>query len=134
MQEYVSLPFGEHMGYLIHALDGDPSSATLPTLPPLPTNVNAVLVQDAVAFLRRTALTIEPRLQWPAGGMPQYQVKGRIASNLQAQPGKALCVWGDAGWGGLVRQGKYLDSYFADELVAACVKMINEWNIKPAQT
>lgn len=134
MQEYVSLPFGEHMGYLIHALDGDPSSVTLPTLPPLPTNVNPVLVQDAVAFLRRTALTIEPRLKWPTGGMPQYQAKGRIDSNLQAQPGKALCVWGDAGWGGLVKQGKYRDCYFADELVTACVKMIHEWNMEPAPT
>jgi ATP-dependent DNA helicase RecQ len=38
------------------------------------------------------------------GGMPQYGVKGFIAPQHQAQPGKALCVWGDAGWGGLVRE------------------------------
>ena len=92
------------------------------------------MVQDAVAFLRRTALTIEPRLQWPPGGMPQYRVNGRIPKNLQAQAGKVLCIWGDAGWGGLVRQGKYRDSCFADELVTACVKMIHEWDIKPAPT
>jgi ATP-dependent DNA helicase RecQ len=28
MQEYVSLPFGDHMGFLIGALDGDPSVVT----------------------------------------------------------------------------------------------------------
>lgn len=134
MQEYVSLPFGQHMGFLIQALDGDPSTAIAPALAPLPTNVNAALVREAVAFLRRTSLPIEPRLQWPPGGMPQYRVSGRISGNLQAQSGKALCIWGDAGWGGLVRQGKYRDSHFADDLVAACVKMIHEWNPQSAPT
>ncbi len=134
MQEYVSRPFGEHMGFLIQALDGDPSAASPPALAPLPTNVNAVLVREAINFLRRTSLPIEPRLQWSAGGMPQYQVSGRIPGNLQAQPGKALCIWGDAGWGGLVRQGKYHDGRIADDLVAACVKMIHEWNPQPAPT
>ena len=47
--------------------------------------------------------------KWPAGGMPRYHLSGRIATNVQAQSGKALCIWGDAGWGGLVRQGKYWD-------------------------
>ena len=52
------------------------------------------------------------------------QVKGNIAEGHQAQPGKALCVWGDAGWGGVVSQGKYDDGRFDDRLVAACVEMI----------
>ena len=134
MQEYVSLPFGEHMGFLIQALDGDPSAVSHPALAPLSTNLNAVLVREAVAFLRRTSLPIAPRLQWPPGGMPQYHVSGRILGNLQSQPGKALCIWGDAGWDGLVRQGKYHDSHFADDLVTACVKMIHEWNPQPTPT
>lgn len=132
MQEYVSLQFGEHMSFLIAALDGDPTVVSAPSLPPLSTTVDSALVRDAVAFLRRTSLPIEPRLQWPAGGMPQYHVKGKISANHQAQHGKALCIWGDAGWGGLVRQGKYHDSHFSDELVKACVKMIHEWNPKPS--
>lgn len=134
MQKYVSLPFGDHMGFLIGALDGDPSVVTEPALPPLPTGVNTQLVRDAIAFLRRTSLPIEPRKKWPDGGMPLYVVKGFITQNLQAQPGKALCVWGDAGWGGLVRQGKYHDGNFSDDLVTACVKMIHEWNPQPAPT
>lgn len=134
MQEYVSLPFGDHMGFLIRALDGDPSVATPPVLPPLPAGVEEALVRDAIAFLRRTTLPIEPRKRWPDGGMPQYGVKGTIAAGYQAQPGKALCVWGDAGWGSLVRQGKYRDGKFADELVGACVSMVTEWNPQPQPT
>jgi ATP-dependent DNA helicase RecQ len=64
--------------------------------------------------------------------MPQYQLNGRIAPNFQAQSGRALCIWGDAGWGGLVRQGKYRDRRFADELVTACVRLVREWNPQPA--
>ena len=134
MQDYVSLPFGEHMGFLIGALDGNPSAVTEPALPPLPATVDTELVKAAIEFLRRTSLPIEPRKKWPAGGMPQYGI--HTASNIpyQAQPGKALCVWGDAGWGGLVRQGKYHDGNFSDDLVAACVKMIQEWNPQPSPT
>ena len=134
MQDYVSLPFGQHMGFLISALDGDPSVVTEPALHPLPTTVNAELVKEAIAFLCRTSLPIEPRKKWPDGGMPHYGVKGFIAPDYRAQPGKALCVWGDAGWGGLVRQGKYHDGKFADDLVTACVKMVHEWDPQPKPT
>ena len=64
--------------------------------------------------------------------MPKYQVKGRISGDYQAQPGKALCVLGDAGWGKVVRQGKYRDDCFSDELVNVCVEMIREWDPCPA--
>lgn len=132
MQEYVNLPFGEHMGFLIRALDGDASALRPPSLPALPEAANPVLVREAIAFLRRTSLPIEPRARWPNGGMPQYNVRGNIPESLQAHDGKALCVWGDAGWGGLVRNGKYRDGRFADDLVMACLEMIREWNPQPA--
>ncbi|MBC7314846.1 MAG: DEAD/DEAH box helicase [Chloroflexi bacterium] len=131
MQEYVRLESG-HMEFLIRALDGDPGTITRPALPPLPTTTDPALVREAIKFLRRTSLPIEPRKQWPPGGMPQYRLKGGIAADLRAQPGRALCVWGDAGWGGLVRQGKYRDRRFADELVEACVRLVREWNPQPA--
>ena len=134
MKDYVGLRFGEHMGFLIRALDGDPSVVTRPALRPLPTDVDESLVRDAIEFLRRTSLPIEPRKKWPDGGMPKYDVKGFISPVHQAQPGKALCVWGDAGWGGLVRQGKYHNGRFSDDLVGACVKMVREWNPQPKPT
>ena len=132
MQEYVNLPFGEHMGFLIEALDGDASAVTKPPLPPLSTEPDEALVREAIAFLRRTSLPIELRKKWPAGGMPQYGISKASAIPYPAQPGKALCIWGDAGWGKWVRRGKYHDKRFSDELVAACVHMISEWNPQPA--
>ena len=134
MKEYVELPFGEHMAFLIRALDGVDTAVSQPALPPLPSTVNDDLVRQAVEFLRRTNLPIEPRKMWPAGGMPQYGVKGSIAAGAQAQPGSALCIWGDAGWGNLVRKGKYRDSRFADDLVGACVRMVGEWAPNPVPT
>jgi ATP-dependent DNA helicase RecQ len=131
MQEYVSLTSG-HMEFLIRALDGSPGTISQPPLPQLPSIADSALVQEAQAFLRRTSLPIEPRKQWPTGGLPQYGLRGRISENLQIQSGKALSVWGDAGWGSLVRQGKYRDQRFADELLHACVRLMREWNPQPA--
>ena len=108
MQKYVELEAG-HMEFMIRALDGEPGAVRPPDLPPLPAEAAPDLLQNAVAFLRRTSLPIEPRRQWPAGGMPQYDVRGHIPVEHRAQAGKALCIWGDAGWGGLVRAGKYQD-------------------------
>ena len=131
MQDYVGLTDG-HMSFLIQALDGDPGTIEPPALPPLSTAVDPALIREAVAFLRRTSLPIEPRKRWPDGGMPSYELKGNIPPAFQAQPGKVLCVWGDAGWGTLVRQGKYRDRRFADELVEACARLVREWNPQPA--
>jgi len=132
MQEYLNLPFAEHMGFLVQALDGDPKTVSLPLLPALPLTVGERAVQDAVTFLRRTNLIIEPRLQWPAGGLPRYRIKGKIPAPLQARAGKALCYCGDVAWGGLVRQGKHQDNFFSDALVHACAEMIRQWNPDPA--
>ncbi|NMX37121.1 RecQ family ATP-dependent DNA helicase [Pseudomonas veronii] len=132
MKDYVNLPFGQHMAFLIDALDGVPGKVNWPALPPLSTTVNPILVKAAVAFLRRTSLPIEPRKKWPDGGMPLYNVRGLIPANRHARPGKALCVWGDAGWGSIVRDDRYLRGYFSDELVQACVEMIISWGPKPA--
>jgi ATP-dependent DNA helicase RecQ len=131
MQEYVGLTSG-HMEFLIRALDGDPSKVQTPNLLPLPTTVNAALVQEAIAFLRRTNLSIEPRRIWPAGGLSTLGTKGKIAPDHQAQPGRALCVWGDAGWGSLVREGKYRDQHFSDDLVKACAELVTKWAPQPA--
>lgn len=131
MQEYVSLTSG-HMEFLIQALDGDPGTICPPPLPSLPMNVDLTLVREAVAFLRRTSLPIDPRKQWPAGGMLQYELRGCIPPELQIEAGRALCIWGDAGWGTLVREGKYRDGHFSDQLVEACAHLVQEWNPQPS--
>ena len=133
MQQYVGLST-DHMAFLIRALDGDVSDLVSPDLPPLAADTDIDLVTEAVAFLRRTSLPIEPRLKWPAGGMPVSAYKGKIPADRLAQPGKALSVWGDAGWGELVRVGKYEDGRFADDLVDACVKLVDSWQPEPPPT
>ena len=131
MQEYVRLEVG-HMEFLIQALDGEPGTVQPPALPPLPAEVASGSLHDAVAFLRRTSLPIEPRRRWPTGGMPRCNVHGLIPEVRRAESGKALCIWGDAGWGGLVGRGKYRDSRFSDELVRACASLLARWTPQPA--
>jgi ATP-dependent DNA helicase RecQ len=133
MREYVELKRG-HMEYLIKALDGDIDSVVTPNLPPLPIVPDPALVLEATAFLRRTSLPIVPRKQWPAYGLPHLGVKWKIETEYQSEEGRALCIWGDSGWGKLVRQGKYADKHFDDELVKACVNMVKEWNPTPQPT
>ena len=125
MQEYVDLSSG-HMEFLIRSLDGDPGDFQPPEMPDLPSTVHPASVRDAIAFLRNASLPIEPRKQWPTG-------KG-IEREQRAQPGRALCVWGDAGWGRLVSEGKYRDDRFADELVGACAALVREWQPAPYPT
>jgi ATP-dependent DNA helicase RecQ len=133
MQEYVGLQNG-HMEFLIQALDGDPGSYHAPNLPPLSTTVDELVARDAVAFLRRTSLPLEPRKKWPPGGLASLGVRGNtnIASARNLQLGKVLCMWGDAGWGESVRRGKYRDGYFSDDLVTGCVALVREWAPNPA--
>jgi ATP-dependent DNA helicase RecQ len=131
MQEYVALTSG-HMEFLIRALDGDPGTYHAPNIARLAATFDDGLAREAVAFLRRTSLPLEPRRQWPTGGLPQMNVTGRIAADRQAQPGRVLCMWGDAGWGSLVRQGKSHDRRFADQLVEACAAMVRSWAPRPA--
>jgi ATP-dependent DNA helicase RecQ len=128
MQQYVQLN-GGHMEFLVDALDGNPAVFRLPPVRPMPAVVDDALVRDAVAFLRRTAFTLEPRKKWPAGGLPTLGCRGNtnIPEERRSQPGRALCSWGDAGWGALVREGKYRDGRFADELVDACVALMQQW-------
>ena len=125
MQEYVALDSG-HMAFLIQALDGDPETVTRPDLLPLSETTTKGTVLQAVEFLRRTSIPIEPRKRW------EWPNRRNIPVQQQAEPGRTLCYWGDAGWGNLVRSGKYVDRRFADELVSASAQLIREWQPSPA--
>jgi len=87
---------------------------------------------QAVQFLRGSEQIIEPRKQWPGDALASYGWRGNIAPELRAQEGRALCLWGDAGWGELVRQGKQVTGTFSDELVGAVVEMLRiRWRPEP---
>jgi ATP-dependent DNA helicase RecQ len=130
MRDYLKLADG-HMEYLVQALDGGTTHHDGPPVDPLPADVDEGLVLEAAAFLRRTNFDLEPRKKWPNGGLPHTGVRGAIAEDHQARYGKIICVWGDAGWGDLVRTGK-AEGSFADQLVEACVSMVRSWSPIPA--
>jgi len=130
LQAYIGLREG-HMEYLIRALDGTPTGAISPELSPLTETVNGALVTEAVTYLRRTSLPLEPRRRWASGGLPQMNLRGNIPPELCSEPGKVLCVWGDAGWGDIVRRGKSHDAHFDDALVEASAHLIRSWNPQP---
>ncbi len=130
MQNYVRLESG-HMKFLIRALGGDSEGFQLPDLPPLSTEVSSQMEREALYFLRRLDLPINPRLQWPGGGLPLYEVRGSIIADHRANPGRALCLWGDGGWGAMVRDGKQKNNRFDDDLVSACDSLIRRWNPQP---
>jgi ATP-dependent DNA helicase RecQ len=81
-------------------------------------------VQQAVEFLRKSERVIEPRKQFPDGK--------RIALDERLEEGRALAVWGDGGWGRLVRSGKQQDGRFDDQLVRAARDLIRgRWRPEP---
>lgn len=130
MQEYVGLGSG-HMEFLVRALDGPDRVIAPPPLAPLSVDAGRQSRIEAARFLRRLDLPIRPRKQWPAYGLPRYDVRGRIPEELQAREGRALGMWEDGVWGDLVRKGKYEDKRFDEKLVGACKRLLGRWNPDP---
>ena len=93
--------------------------------------LDPAVIGRAVDFLRHQPIEIEPRRQWPTG---LDEVKGRIGAAEQLQPGRALCLWGDAGWGTLVRQAWLEDREVADDLVTAAAALVGGWSPQPPPT
>jgi ATP-dependent DNA helicase RecQ len=90
----------------------------------------AQLAEEAARFLEHLSLPIEPRKQWPQGGTFESE-RGRIAAEFRAEEGRALCKWGDAGFGDLVQDGKR-NGHFADRLVEAAAELIQRrWRPDP---
>jgi ATP-dependent DNA helicase RecQ len=105
------------------------------------------LVQAAIEFLRHDTLILELRARWPKPvlsdlekilpkGLERFEtgrVKVTIPEKLRAQEGRALCIYGDAGWGRQVAQGKYESGRFSEALVKAAAELIrNKWKPDPA--
>ena len=91
------------------------------------------LVERAVLFLRHAYRNIESRKQWPADALANLGWEGKISEKLRAEEGRALCLWGDDGWGELVRRGKQTDGRFSERLVHAAAEMVREhWHPEPS--
>jgi ATP-dependent DNA helicase RecQ len=98
--------------------------------PVLDTNVPLDLVNAANEFLNNLSIPIEPRRQWPIG-MTFEGFRGKISIDQQLEQGRALCRWGDSGFGEMVRQGKQVDGRFCAELVIAATRAIGDWKPEP---
>lgn len=137
MQDYMKHG-GCLMEFLARALD-DPYAAPCGKCsgclgePVLDPEYDHDLANRAAIFLKRSHQPLTPRKQWPPGGaLPIYGFAGNIRDALRAEEGRALSLWRDAGWGRMVADGKYKAGRFDDELVGACVEMIEQWKPEPA--
>ena len=93
----------------------------------LATRFDPAIAQMAVEQLRRVELIIGPRKQRPD--------RQRIPEDLGLEPGRVLAVWGDSGWGSLVRSGKLEEGRFSGQLVAAAADLIcDRWAPEPPPT
>lgn len=87
------------------------------------------LVAEAERFLRDRPIVIEPRkmrTDATTGG------RKKIPDGERIEDGRALSVWGDGGWGRLVRQGRITDGRYDDRLVDALVDLVQRWAPTPA--
>ncbi|MHB1355002.1 MAG: RecQ family ATP-dependent DNA helicase [Anaerolineae bacterium] len=136
MQAFMDHP-GCLMEYLLKALD-DPTARSCGKCANcrgrgLPMSVSYDVILEAENFLRSAQVLIVPRRQWPVG---LFSDENRnILPEHQNAPGRSLCYYGDAGWGKLVRDGKYQQDCFPVELLEASVKLIRDlWKPDPWPT
>lgn len=121
------------MQYLQQALDDSNAKpcgrcAPCQKRPIVSEQLNQNDIQAAIEFLHRDHIPIEPRKRWPSGEtFPVYGWSGTIDETLRAEVGYALCLWGDPGWGDLVKQGKQQFGQFSEQLVKASATMVEDY-------
>ena len=118
------------MAFLRNALD-DPETddcgrcAVCLGEPVVGIDVDRTLTIAAAQYLKHAEMPFKPKKQVPAQAFQAYGFRGNLSAELQAQEGRILSRWGDAGWGGLVVEDKHAD-YFRDELVEAVAEMFEQ--------
>lgn len=91
---------------------------------------SAELIKQASEFLGRVDIVLEPKKRWPQDMI--LSETSVIPGELRNAAGRSLCYYGDAGWGRLVREGKYDRGRFDDQLVDASARLILErWQPEP---
>ena len=92
------------------------------------------LIQAAIEHLRREELSVEPRKRWLGSGDPASPVPtGAIPADQQLEPGRVLSMYGDGGWGSLVRDAKHAGGP-SDEIVKALADLYLRWRPEPEPT
>jgi ATP-dependent DNA helicase RecQ len=135
VQDYIGTD-GCLMQYLREALDDPESEACDQCANCLPEAEISMEFEHARAvqaaqFLRQAEFKINPRKQTVSGAFPEYEFPYSLPVELQAEEGRILCRWGDAGWGNIVKDNKH-NNYFGDDLVNAVAEMLEErWRPEP---
>jgi ATP-dependent DNA helicase RecQ len=100
------------------------------------TGIETDAAAAAVASLDRVGVAVEPRAQWPSGmDRLGITVRGNIAVSERNEPGRALARLTDLGWGGSLRElftPISLDARASPALIAACVRVLADWQERPA--
>lgn len=89
-------------------------------------------VKEAISFLKGDYITIAPRKKWPIKSTTDK--KGNIKMELRVSEGRALCAYSDAGWGRIVKEDKYDNGEFRNELVIAATRLITNWEMEDKPT
>ena len=92
-----------------------------------PSSVKEDDVLKAENFIKNRVIKIKVRKQWPSGVVGE-KIK-RIPLEEQNEVGRILADYGDFGYGIMIKDDKYKNGYFRDELVDATVELINnKWD------
>jgi ATP-dependent DNA helicase RecQ len=125
MQEYVDLPFGKHMKFLVNALDCEYLSNSTNLQLPLSVEVKSDLVKSAEDFIDSRVYGIAPRKRWPSGNFTQLG-RGKIPEELRGEAGFCLSAWGDQRMSARVQREKFEIGEFSDDLVNALANMVQK--------
>ena len=97
-----------------------------------PADVAADAATAAASSLDRVGVVLEPRALWPTGAdRLGVAVRGKIPPTDRMLEGRALARLTDLGWGGTLRSvfsPGNVDAPASGQLVAACVRVLGEWN------
>ncbi|MDE2644326.1 MAG: RecQ family ATP-dependent DNA helicase [Bacteroidota bacterium] len=100
---------------------------------PVNSEFSEELEHQASEFLKESEFEFQCPVEIPPKAvLPCYGFKDSIPDDRRPSEVRVLSHYGDAGWGGLVKRGKYEDGYFDNELVEAIAEMITDrWKPKP---
>ncbi|MGH8501962.1 MAG: RecQ family ATP-dependent DNA helicase [Gammaproteobacteria bacterium] len=85
----------------------------------------------AARYLKHAELALVCKKQVAANAFKEYGFRGNLPERIQAESGRILSRWGDAGWGQVVRDDKHA-GHFRDELAEALAEMIRDrWRPAP---
>ena len=89
------------------------------------------LVAEAERFLLSRPIELVTRKMYFDAAVGSRR---KIPSDEVVADGRVLAVWGDSGWGKLVRQGKLHTGSFDDRLVSALAELVEEWSPEPIRS